>query len=151
MSSFVTTDFTVLAIVEGMKRYGFIGRGKRDFQDMAEALRGINEEMTAERYSESIEHTPVDISLTRDFTDGEVWKSCRCWLYQIDTGEPMVFEAITLTAAVRMLAEAIIEENLKNKTWKRKCYFGNYHYFELDTESETWGDIDDEVEWDLAA
>ena len=34
MSSFVTSDYTVLAIVEGMRKYGLISKSKRESKDM---------------------------------------------------------------------------------------------------------------------
>lgn len=53
MSSFICSDYTILAIVDGMRRHGFIESKKREMMDMATSLRLINEYQTTKRYVKS--------------------------------------------------------------------------------------------------
>lgn len=157
MSSFVTSDYTVLAIVEGMRKYKLISKSRREAKDMADALRVVNEYMTTKRYDRNSEtgkwaiymnHQEVT-AVPREFTDAEILQACDCWVYQVDTGEPMDFDFITLVSAVKMLKETLIAANKKAETVKVKCYFGEYRYFFLDKESGEFVDSR-KVGWDLA-
>ena len=86
MSSFVVSDHTVLAIVEGMRRYGLIEKENRPSKDMAEALRFMNEYMTSIRYNKNsavgihaIESNHEEVkSKSRPFCDGEILAACNC-------------------------------------------------------------------------
>ena len=104
---------------------------------MADALRVVNEYMTTKRYDRNSEtgkwaiymsHQEVT-AVPREFTDAEILQACDCWVYQVDTGEPMDFDFITLVSAVKMLKETLIAANKKAETVKVKCYFGEYRYF----------------------
>lgn len=157
MSSFVTSDYTVLAIVEGMRKYGLISKSKRESKDMADALRVVNEFMTTKRYDKSSEtgkwalymnHEEVTAT-PRAFTDAEVLQACDCWLYQVETGEAMSFDFITLVSAVKMLKDELIAANKEANTVKVKCYFGKYRYFFLDEETGEFVDSR-KSGWDLA-
>ena len=156
MSSFVTSDYTVLAIVEGMRKYGLISKSKRESKDMADALLVVNEFMTTKRYDKSSEtgkwalymnHEEVT-AIPRAFTDAEVLQACDCWLYQVETGEAMSFDFITLVSAVKMLKDELVAANKQANTLKVKCYFGEYRYFFLDEETGEFVDSR-KVGWDL--
>lgn len=156
MSSFVTSDYTVLAIVEGMRKYGLISKSKRESKDMADALRVVNEFMTTKRYDKSSEtgkwalymnHEEVT-AIPRAFTDAEVLQACDCWLYQVETGEAMSFDFITLVSAVKMLKDELVAANKQANTLKVKCHFGEYRYFFLDEETGEFVDSR-KVGWDL--
>lgn len=156
-TSFVTSDYTVLAIVEGMRKYGLVSKSKRDSEDMANALRVVNEFMSTKRYSKNSEtgkwalymnHMKVTAT-PRDFTDAEVLQACDCWLHQVDTGEAMSFDFITLVSAVKMLKDELITVNKEANTVKVKCYFGEYRYFFLDEETGEFVDSR-KAGWDLA-
>lgn len=156
MSSFVTSDYTVLAIVEGMRKYGLISKSKRESKDMADALRVVNEFMTTKRYDKSSEtgkwalymnHEEVT-AIPRAFTDAEVLQACDCWLYQVETGKAMSFDFITLVSAVKMLKDELVTANKQANTLKVKCYFGEYRYFFLDKETGEFVDSR-KAGWDL--
>ena len=156
MSSFVTSDYTVLAIVEGMRKYGLISKSKRESKDMADALRVVNEFVSTKRYDKSSEtgkwalymnHEEVT-AIPRAFTDAEVLQACGCWLYQVETGEAMSFDFITLVSAVKMLKDELVAANKQANTLKVKCYFGEYRYFFLDEETGEFVDSR-KVGWDL--
>ena len=152
MSSYVTSDYTVLAIVQGMQKQKMIAYRDRYF--MAGALRTVNEEMTWKRWGETLpfqnEHAQVNWKLVRDFSDAEIWVSCRCWLYQVETGDPMSLDYITIVSSVKKLQKDLERKHLKDKTWKCKCYFGNWHFFEVDEDGDAI-DLLEIAEWDLAA
>lgn len=156
MSSFIASDYTVLAIVEGMRKYGLISKSRRESKDMADALRVVNEFMTTKRYDKSSEtgkwalymnHEEVT-AIPRAFTDAEVLQACDCWLYQVETGEAMSFDFITLVSAVKMLKDELVAANKQANTLKVKCYFGDYRYFFLNKETGEFVDSR-EAGWDL--
>lgn len=156
MSSFVTSDYTVLAIVEGMRKYGLISKSKRESKDMVDALRVVNEFMSTKRYDKSSEtgkwalymnHEEVTAT-PRAFTDAEILQACDCWLYQVETGEAMSFDFITLVSAVKMLKDELVTANKQANTLKVKCYFGEYRYFFLDKETGEFVDSR-KAGWDL--
>lgn len=157
MSSFVVSDHTVLAIVEGMRRYGLIEKKNRPCKDMAEALRFMNEYMTACRYSKNsavglhaIESNHLEVtSKSRPFYDGEILAACNCWLYQVDTGDPMDFDFLTIFESVKLLRKKLISECKANKTLKVRCYFGDYKYFFLDPDVKDFVDMYERYGWDL--
>lgn len=154
MSSFVCSDYTVLAIVEGMRKYGLIEKTKRDSHDMAEALRLVNEYMTSKRWNRHeatgkyfIEHNHMPVTATpRKFSDGETIAAIQCYLYQIDTGEAMEFDFITLVAAVKLLRERILESG----SVKFEHKFGAPYYYEKD-EAGNYFEVIELYGWDLAA
>jgi hypothetical protein len=155
MSSHITSDYTVLAIVQGMQNQKMIGYRDRYF--MAGALRAINEAMTWKRWNHGgnalpieNEHAEVDWKKVRKFSDAEIWVSCKCWLYQVETGDPMDFDFITLVAGVKKLLKGLERKHLEDKSWKCRCYFGNWHFFEVGEDGDAT-DLLDIVEWDLAA
>lgn len=146
MSSYVTSDHTVLAIVEGMRKYKLIGKGRADAWAMTEALRFMNEHMTTKRYADHSQindhalccnHQPVT-SLPREYDDGEMLAACRCWRYQVDCdtrklqtqiGDGDGFDFLTIFEAVKLLEKKIVSACKANGSLKVKCYFGEYKYF----------------------
>lgn len=150
MSSFVTSDLTVLAIVQGMAAHGYTGTGAGDAEDMAEALRIINERSVDDLYHESSRHEKVNLNKSRDFTDAEIWTSCRCWLYQVETGRHFTFDEITIKSAVKMLANEIVRSGEADGTWKTDTILGQTIYYTRDCDGN-WVDAYDLAEWDLAA
>ena len=156
-TSFVTSDYTVLAIVEGMRKYGIISKSRRESKDMADALRVVNEFMATKRYDRNSEtgkwalymsHEEVT-AIPRAFTDAEVLQACDCWLYQVETGEAMSLDFITLVSAVKKLKDDLVEANKKASTLKVKCYFGEYRYFFLNEETGEFVDSR-KAGWDLS-
>ena len=165
MSCFVTSDLTVCAIVQGMQRFGFIDDPERieggteeqikeateTIEDMADALRCVNERMVCKRYGEEYRGSDaVDLGQSREFTDAEIFTSCRCWLYQVDNGEHMSLDEITIKAGVQMLAETIVSRGLEAGTWKTDYLLGQNVYYTRD-EYGDWADVYNLAEWDLAA
>lgn len=163
MSCYVTSDYTVNAIVLGMQQFGFLNRPNEEgteeeikeateaVEDMADALRCVNERMVCKRYGDEYRGSDcVDLSLVRDFSEAEIWTSCRCWLYQVDNGEHMTLDEITIKAAVEMLAQRIIEAGKKSGTWKTDQFLGQTVYF-TQNEFGDWVDAYDLAEWDLSA
>lgn len=151
MSSFVCSDYTVLAIVEGMRNHGIIEKTRRDSIDMAEALRVVNEHMTCKRWKLDQQlgkwalqqnHMPVTADV-RPYGDGEVLAAIQCYLYQVETGEAMDFDFITIVAAVKMLREKILEGD-----GFRKGKDG-YQEFVDDGYDGYWQNIAEVYEWDL--
>lgn len=143
MSSFVCSDYTVLAIVEGMRNHGIIEKTRRDSIDMAEALRVVNEHMTYRRWCVGDRnHTPVTADV-RPYSDGEVLAAIQCYLYQVETGEAMDFDFITIVSAVKMLREKILEGD-----GFRKGKNG-YQEFVDDGYGGYWQNIAEVYEWDL--
>ena len=112
--------------------------------------------MSTKRYDKSSEtgkwalymnHEEVT-AIPRAFTDAEILQACDCWLYQVDTGEAMSFDFITLVSAVKMLKDELVAANKQANTLKVKCYFGEYRYFFLDEETGEFVDSR-KVGWDL--
>lgn len=158
MSSYVVSDHTILAIVEGMRRYGLIAKKKAESRDMAESLKLINEYQTTKRYMKpgamkqwAIEqdHRPVTAS-PRKYTDGETLAATQCYLYQIEAAPLHDFDFITLVSAVKILRQKIIEAGEASGTLRAIERDGGTCYQEKD-ESGDFIDIYDLYEWDLAA
>ena len=157
MSTHITSDCTILAIVSGMRRYGMISYRDRYF--MAGALRAVNEEITWKVWQRDgvlftgldMEHRQVDWNLCREFTDEEIWQSCKCWLYQVSNNVGVSLDFVTIIGGVRQLKQTIERKHLEDKSWKCKCWFGEWHFFNYDEEADSWNDIAKQIEWDLAA
>lgn len=155
MSSFVCSDHTILAIVEGMRKYGLIARKKAESRDMCEALRFINEYQTCRRYADGHikewaveqDHKPVTAA-PREYTDGETIAAINCYLYQIGTGALHDPDFITLVAAVKLLREKIAEQN---DTICHAVQWGSDMWRELDPVAGCYVDVNDKYGWDLAA
>lgn len=148
MSSFVCSDHTVLAICEGMSRYGYINED--DIPEMADALRIINERMTAGRYCEDAGHAPVDCGTARGYRDHEIRTSCQCWLYQCDGGPRMSLDEITVHASVRQLIKRIEAENIGSGKWQLRAYLGMPTLLAVGEDGFLRA-VDDLSEWDLTA
>lgn len=158
MSSFVCSDHTILAIVEGMRKYGLIAKKKAESRDMCDALRFINEYQTTKRYIHDGEmrrwmvecdHKPVTAT-PRKYSDGETLAAIRCYLYQIDTAPLHDFDFITLVSAVKMLQGKIIGAGEAAGTLRRVERHGCTICQERGEAGE-WADITDRYGWDLAA
>lgn len=159
MSSFVCSDHTILAIVEGMRNHGMIAKKKAESRDMCEALRLLNEYQTCTRYGKRGEqvtrhmvernHQPVT-ERPRKYSDGETIAAINCYLYQIDTEPLRDFDLITLVSAVKLLRDRIAEAGEAAGTMRRVEKRGSTEYFEV----SEYGDllnIYDIYDWDLAA
>lgn len=158
MSSFVCSDHTILAIVEGMRKYGLIAKKKAESRDMAESLKLINEYQTTKRYMKpgtikewAIEqdHKPVTAT-PRKYTDGETLAAINCYLYQIDTAPLHDFDFITLVSAVKILREKILDAGRAAGTMRAIEKDGSTCYQEKDAYGD-FIDVCDLYEWDLAA
>lgn len=156
MSSFVCSDHTILAIVEGMRKYGLIAKKKAESRDMAESLRFINEYQTTKRYIKDGEakkwmvecdHRPVSAA-PRKFTDGEIIAAINCYLYQIDTSPLHDLDFITLIAAVKLLREKICEQN---GAISHTVQWGSDVWEEFDEEAGHYIEVSEKYGWDLAA
>lgn len=157
MSSFVCSDLTILAIVEGMRKYGMIAKKKAESRDMAESLRFINEYMTTKRYIKGGEakrwmvecdHRPVTAT-PRKFTDGETVAAVNCYLYQISTGPMQDLDFITLVSAVKTLRNKVMEANEATGAMRRVTRGGFTEYQELTDEYGTYRDVAEVNGWDL--
>lgn len=148
MSSFVCTDYTILAITKGMLDESLIDR--QDTREVANALRVVNEFQTAGRHSELMNHKPVNMRNIRKFTDEEIFQSCKCWLYQVDTDVSHQLDFTTLICSVKMLAEKIENRNIRQGAWKHAHWFGMKKVLILSNNGE-WNEISKTVDWDLAA
>ena len=207
MSSFVTSDYNVLAIVRGLRLRKMIGY--RDRGIVADAIRKVNEVITWEEWrkkgslpfdlpsDEELEkaigeeelkanglkpwqvrelawevavdanHVKVKWVRDREFTDEEIWQACKCWLRQVNIGSSVLerpfeevdedgnvvnehFDYVTIIAAVKKLKRDIESEHVRDKSWKRKCFFGNWKFYFKNGDDE-WVDIEKTVSEDLAA
>lgn len=160
MSSFVTSDYTVLAIVEGMRKHKLISKSKRESKDVADALRVMNEYMVNAKLTEhevkgsarwvtELQHKDVE-AIPRKFTDGEMLAACESYIKQVDNGKQMIFDFITLLEAVEMLKQKVIAAGKADKTIKAKCFFGNYKYY-VDDGTGEFVEIHKLYGWDLEA
>ena len=95
-------------------------------------------------------HQEVDWKKDRVFTDEEIWRSCKCWLEQVGAGTGLSFDYITILAGVKKLKKEIEHEHVHDKTWKARCFFGNWHMFMKDLNGE-WVDIEKAIPNELAA
>ena len=154
MSSFVCSDHTILAIVEGMRKYGLVSRNRAESKDMCEALRLVNEYMTSKRYSRheatgryfiECNHREVT-AIPRDYTDGETIAAIECYLYQVETGEAMDFDFITLVSAVKMLRDRITEAN---EGIREAEDMGHCRIWQERDEWGKWHNVTSLYEWDL--
>ena len=158
MSVMIVSDYTVSAVASGMVRMGWIKA--EEAHEAAEVLRVVNEMAFAGRYADAdSEHYPVSGEAMRDFTDAEVWVSCRCWLYQSEgfyyeidgTTSPELKEHTgTMMEAVHMVADDIERRHTADGTWKRRSCQGIETVLATN-EHGCMQDIYDFVEWDLAA
>ena len=157
MSSFVCSDHTILAIVEGMRKYGLIARKKAESRDMAESLKLINEYQATKRYMKpgtmkqwAIEqdHRPVTAT-PRKYTDGETLAAISCYLYQLGTGSLHDLDFITLVSAMKILREKITDAGEAAGTIRREIRDGGTVYLER-TEGGSFVDVTDRYGWDLA-
>ena len=157
MSSYVCSDHTILAIVEGMRKYGMIPRKKADSRDMCESLRFINEVQTCTRYGTGHmrtwaveqDHRPVR-EAPRKYTDGETLAAIACYLYQIDTAPLHDLDFITLVSAVKILREKIVEAGEAAGTLRSETEDGCTRYLER-VEGDLFVDVTERYDWDLAA
>lgn len=158
MSSFICSDYTILAIVDGMRRHGFIESKKRDMMDMATSLRLINEYQTTKRYVKSgttkrwmVECDHREVTATpRRFGDGEVLAAIACYLYQIDTEPLRDLDFTTIIAVVKMLRDRIIAEGEQAGTIKTDPVHGNRVAYEKQPDG-SFRDVLRIYGWDLAA
>lgn len=158
MSSFVCSDHTILAIVEGMRKYGMVAKKKAESRDMAEALRFINEYQTTKRYMKhgearkwaiEVDHREVRAT-PRRYSDGEVLAAIECYLYQIDTAPLHDLDFITLIASVKLLKEKVIEAGKAAGGLKEVTEYGAVSIYEL-CEDDEWHEVTELHGWDLAA
>ena len=60
------------------------------------------------------------------------------------------FDYVTIIAGVRKLKHDIEAEHIGDKSWKRKCFFGNWKFYTMG-EGDEWIDIEKAIPDDLAA
>ena len=148
MSSYICGDQTIMAAAEGVAR----SLGDPDSAPaLYEALRIENERATGSRYSEEIEHQPVDTSKRREYSDLEIIGSCNCLAYQIDVSDRFLHTCDKL----RKAAERIRREGEKEGKWRLpgKTEYGDYVYlprtYKTPSRTETVYDEPAKIPWGI--